>query len=49
MWYLLLGASWVACNGRMYIDVEDGDEVDVTASLGDVGLQGVLLGGVADI
>lgn len=50
MWYHLVGADgWTAWNGGMYVDVGDGDGVDVTASSGDVGLPGVLLGDVSDI
>ena len=50
MWYHWVGANGSAAwDGGMYVDVEDGDEVDVTASLGDVGLPGVLIGDVVDI
>lgn len=47
MRYHLLGTNCGA--GGLYIDVEDGDEVDVTTLLGDIGLPGVLLADIADI
>lgn len=47
MWCHLLEANRWA--GGLYIDVEDGDEIGMTTTLGDVVLPGVLLGDVADI